>query len=257
MFSRRALLACAPLAATAAGSSASAEAAKRRFVLVHGAWHGAFCWRPLQRHLEHLGHEVHALTLTGLAERAHLLDKRVGLSTHVRDVASFIEVEELQKVTLVGHSYGGLVITGASTLVAERIERLVYLDAFVPAVGQSGYDLMPKFAAKWQERVRTNGDGWLIRPMLDAKAMGIDDPKQATWLNRKLTPQPSLTFEEKVVYEEPTWRALPKVYLRCARYPGFGPTAERVATMGFAVRSLDCGHDAMLAAPEALASALA
>ncbi len=125
-------------------------------MLVHGAWHGGWCFRGVERLLRAAGPEVFAPTLTGLAERAHLLSRDVKLSTHVEDVARLIEVEELKDVTLLGHSYGGLVITGAGLKVAPRIAELVYLDAFVPQSGQTGFDCMSaKYGVEsWRKRRR-------------------------------------------------------------------------------------------------------
>ena len=230
---------------------------KRPFVLVHGAWHGAFCWRPVERLLRAAGHEVFSPTLTGLADRAHLLTRQVNLDTHLTDVTSLLQVEDLTDVVLVGHSYGGIVITGAGTRQAARINRLVYLDAFIPNSGQSGYDLMPKYGPKWRERVKEKGEGWLIPPMLDARSMGIDDPAQQKWLDKKLTPHPSQTFDDALTYDQAAFTRLPKTFLRCARYAGFAPFAAKAKALGFeGGKDLDCGHDAMLAAPELLAGEL-
>jgi pimeloyl-ACP methyl ester carboxylesterase len=247
---RRGALQWALAAATAAGPS-------RTFVLVHGAWHGGWCFRAVERLLRAAGHEVFAPTLTGLADRAHLMSRDVNLSTHVEDVARLIEVEELKDVTLLGHSYGGLVITGAGVKIAPRIAELIYLDAFVPQSGQSGFDCMSaKYGASWRKRMDEVGDGFKIPPMLDAKSMGITDPKRAAWVDKKLTPIPLGTFDEKLTFDEAAWNKLSRRYVRCKTYAGFGPTAERVRKLGWRVQELECGHDAMLADPEGLAQAL-
>src|SRR5690349_6349785 len=113
------------------------------FVLVHGAWHGGWCWRKLSPLLAAQGHEVFAPTLTGLGERSHLAGPEVGLAVHVQDVASLLEFEDLREVILVGHSYGGMVLAGVAGRAAERLSQLVYLDAYVPRHGQSMVDLVP------------------------------------------------------------------------------------------------------------------
>ncbi|MGH8724055.1 MAG: alpha/beta fold hydrolase, partial [Burkholderiales bacterium] len=104
------------------------------FVLIHGAWHGGWCWRFVRPLLK--GHEVFAPSLTGLGERKHLVRADIGLDTHIEDVAALLEMEDLKDVVLVGHSYGGMVITGAAARAPARIQRLVYLDAFVPESGK-------------------------------------------------------------------------------------------------------------------------
>ena len=107
------------------------------FVLVHGAWHGAWCWRKVIPPLWAAGHRVFAVTLTGLGERAHLLSKAITLDTHIADVVKVIETEELLDLILVGHSYGGVVITGVANRLAQRLRHLVYVDAMVLRPGES------------------------------------------------------------------------------------------------------------------------
>lgn len=242
MLSRRELL------IAAAAAPAFAQNGSHGFVLVHGAWHGGWCWDAV---IKKLGKRAVAPTLTGLAERARELTPEVNLSTHVMDVVG--TCANFERVTLVGHSYAGLVITAALDALSEKIERLVYLDAFLPANGQTGFDLMKKeYGQHWREKAKSGA----VPPMLSAKAMGIDDPKLAREVDAKLTPHPIATFESKVQFDEATWKRVKKTYIRCARYAGFGPTAQRAKTLGLDVRELDCGHDAMLAAPEALSRLL-
>ena len=112
------------------------------FVLVHGAWHGGWCWVRVARILRDAGHEVFTPTLTGLGERVHLASADISLDTHVADVLGVLESEELEDVVLCGHSYGGMVVTGVAAQAAKRIDTLVYLDAFVPEDGQSVFELM-------------------------------------------------------------------------------------------------------------------
>jgi pimeloyl-ACP methyl ester carboxylesterase len=113
------------------------------FVLVHGAWHGSWCWKRVRKALQAEGHDVFTPTLTGIAERSHLISPQVDLDTHIADVVNLIRWEELTDVVLCGHSYGGCVITGAADRVAERIKALVYLDAFILGDGQGLHDILP------------------------------------------------------------------------------------------------------------------
>ena len=134
------------------------------FVLVHEAWHGAWCWRKITPLLRGQGHEVFTPTLTGLGERSHLANPLIGLETHIRDVVNVLTYEDLSEVILVGHSNGGTLITAVADRVSERLAHLVYLDAFVPEDGQATIDLttinFPREA--WEARVRTEGYGWLV-----------------------------------------------------------------------------------------------
>ena len=110
------------------------------FVLVHGAWAGSWVWKKIIPLLRAAGHDVYATTATGLGDRVHLAGPAVDLDTHITDVVNLLEFEELTEVTLVGWSYGGMIITGVAERVPERLAGLVYLDAFVPADGENSYD---------------------------------------------------------------------------------------------------------------------
>src|SRR4029450_13175141 len=135
------------------------------YLLVHGGWVGGWIWNRVAPILRKAGHDVFTPTLTGLGERAHLANPDIDLATHIQDVVSVLEFEDLKRVVLVGHSYGGMVITGVAERTAERLNHLVYLDAFVPRDGQSVADLVsPELAASFEEGVRLSGDGWRIPP---------------------------------------------------------------------------------------------
>ena len=147
-------------------------AACKTFVLVHGAWHGGWCWAKLARLLRDAGHEVYTPTLTGLGERAHLARPEVDLETHIQDVVAVLEAEELRQVTLVGHSYGGMVISGVAARTSGRIGHLVYLDAFVPEAGKSLLDYVGERAAAMREAAAAHGEGWKL-PSLAPEALGV------------------------------------------------------------------------------------
>ena len=134
------------------------------YVLVHGAWHGGWCWAKVARLLRDAGHEVYTPTLTGLGERAHLARPDIDLDTHIQDVVAVLEAEELRQVTLVGHSYGGMVISGAAARTSGRIGHLVYLDAFVPEAGKCLLDYVGERAAAMREAAATQGEGWTLPP---------------------------------------------------------------------------------------------
>src|SRR6185503_6907758 len=131
------------------------------FVLVHGAWHGGWCWRRVARRLRAAGCEVHTPTLTGLGDRAHLLSPQVGLDTHIDDVVRLVDVEGAADVILVGHSYAGLVISGVADQRPKNVRLRVYLDAFLPEDGDRGIDLLPAhIAGHYRESVAGPGLGW-------------------------------------------------------------------------------------------------
>ena len=136
------------------------------FVLVHGAWHGSWCWKRVRRALQARGHEVFTPTLTGVGERSHLLAPQVDLDTHINDVVNCVKWEELSDVVLCGHSYGGCVIRGAADRIADRIGALVYLDAFVPETGRSLHDTLPQKTRDGQvDLAKAAGEGWKLPPI--------------------------------------------------------------------------------------------
>src|SRR5882762_7076962 len=123
---------------------ASAQTTPRTFVLVHGSWHGGWCWRRVADRLEKQGHKVFAPTLTGLGERAHLISAQVDINTHVTDIISVIKFESLDNIVLVGHSYAGLIITGVAEQIGSAISSIIYLDAFLPDDGDTLVGLSPE-----------------------------------------------------------------------------------------------------------------
>jgi pimeloyl-ACP methyl ester carboxylesterase len=136
------------------------------YVLVHGGWHGSWCWKRVRKALQLQGHEVFTPTLTGLGERSHLLSPHVNLDTHIEDVVNLIKWEELSDVVLCGHSYSGCVISGVADRVSNRIGALIYLDAFVLRDGQSLLDTMPSYQIEMHlEAARRTGDGWKVPPI--------------------------------------------------------------------------------------------
>jgi pimeloyl-ACP methyl ester carboxylesterase len=165
------------------------------FVLVHGAWHGSWCWKRVRSALSARGHEVFTPPLTGLADRVHLLSPQVDLETHITDVVNLIRAEELEGVVLCGHSYAGAVISGVADRVADQIGALVYLDAFVLENGQSLHDTFPpQFRDMQLEAARQAGDGWKIPPP-PAEAF-ILTVKDRDWVNRRCTAQPLATHQQ-------------------------------------------------------------
>jgi pimeloyl-ACP methyl ester carboxylesterase len=136
------------------------------FVLVHGAWHGSWCWKRVRKHLQAEGHEVFTPTLTGVGERSHFISPQITLDTHVADIVNLLRWEELTDVVLCGHSYAGCVITGVADRVPERLRALVYLDAFILENGQSLHDVLPREVAEDQVRgAAETGDGWRVPPI--------------------------------------------------------------------------------------------
>ena len=226
------------------------------FVLVHGAWHGGWCWLRVARLLRDAAHEVYTPTLTGLGERAHLARPEVDLETHVHDVVGVLEAEELRNVVLVGHSYAGMVITGVAARAANRLSHLVYLDAFVPEPGKSVLDYAGPRADAMRESARAQGDGWRIPP-LPPERFGVTSQRDREWLQRRLVPQPLKAFEQPLAAGGAD--RLKRMYVYCSS-PAMGPFdqfAERLREdRKWQYHELKTGHDAMLTAPGDVAKLL-
>jgi pimeloyl-ACP methyl ester carboxylesterase len=223
-----------------------------RFVLVHGAHHGGWCWRRVAGLLRERRHDVFTPTLTGLGERSHLLTPDVGLSTMTADVVAVLEAEELDDVVLVGHSFGALPVLGAADREARRIRRIVLLDGLVVDAGSCAFDALPdELVARRTSDARRRGDGIAIPPPPDVSVFAVTGP-DAAWVGRRLTPQPLRSYQEPLGLERPLGNGLPVTYLHCVapRYEAIASSLGVVARAGFGCREIETGHDAMITAPE-------
>jgi len=228
------------------------------FVVVHGAWGGGWSWRRTVAPLLQLaGHEAFTPTLTGLGERAHLAGPRVDLETHIQDVLGLLEFEDLRDVILVGHSYGGMVITGVADRAGERLKQLVYLDAMVPQDGQALADLIgPNARAEMEARARDVGQGWQLPP----GPMAADTPEAMKgFAGPRRRPQPLLTFTQPIHLTDGGALDLPRLYVLCT-VPG-GETFMRIAAglrddPAWRVEEFATGHNLNYTMPRELADLL-
>jgi pimeloyl-ACP methyl ester carboxylesterase len=230
------------------------------FVVVHGAWSGAHAWRWVRPLLRAAGHEVFTPALTGLGERAHLADPRTDLDTHIQDVAAVLHYEDLRDVVLVGHSYGGMVVTGVADRVGHRLAQVVHLDADVPLDGQSEFDLLPpEEAAGYERAARARGDGWLVPPPFpDPLPPGT--PAVVAWAVERMVPHPLRTLTQPLRLAHPEGAGLPRTYVHCTEGTEGQPVpayVERVSgDPDWRVITLHAGHSAHVTAPDAVAGTL-
>lgn len=228
------------------------------FVLVHGAWHGGWCWARVVPLLRAKGHQVFCPTLTGLGERAHLLSRQVTMTTHIDDIVGVLEAEELSGVVLVGHSYGGIVITGVAARAKARIRQLVYLDSAVVEDGEAWSTAhTPQVQA--DRRKLAEPSGGVSMPVPKAEVFGLTDPGDLEWVQRRMTPQPFAPYDQKLHWGGPVGNGLPKVYVDCTdpAYAGLNPVKERLrGKPGWPFLELKTGHDAMVSAPRETAQLL-
>jgi len=228
------------------------------FVLVHGAWHGGWCWVRAARSLRAAGHEAYTPTLTGLGDRVHLMSRSVNLDTHIDDIVNVFEAEELSDVVLCGHSYGGMVITGVADRVSGRIRSLVYLDAFVPEDGQGAIDFQPpERAAMFLEQAREKGGGWLVPPVPAAR-FKVNEADQA-WVDRRCVPHPLACITQKIRLGGAYKTVKRRIFIKAGAYvpSPFDRHFERIQRdPSWKAHSLPCGHDVMVDMPDELAKLL-
>ena len=235
------------------------------FLLVHGAWHGAWCWRAVSAALVRAGHRAHAVTLTGLGERAHLLHADIDLQTHTTDVQNAIEAEELQDVILVGHSYAGMLVTAVADRGPQHLSHLVYLDAVVPKPGES-WSSTHAAGTRQQRMDAARASPQFAFPPPDPSVFGLAGPDY-DWVRRRQTPHPGHTYEAVLDFDPQRVARIPRTFINC--------TAPALATIdairprvtsatfwdgawlpGSRVVEMKTGHDPMISQPEELARLL-
>jgi pimeloyl-ACP methyl ester carboxylesterase len=228
---------------------------QRDCVLVHGAWHGGWHWEDIVPRLHAAGLRAHAPTLTGLAERAGEATPETGIAAHVEDVVRVIEQEDLRDVTLVGHSYGGMIVTGVASRCQERLKTVVYLDAFVPRDGQSAGDLLgEEFVAGAHAAAEAAGTPSLLPPLFTVEQATGWTGARAEAHAARLTPQPIATMTDTVVAPK-RWSA-ERLFVYCNALPlGIVETHAEAARASDEWRyaEMPCPHDAVRTMPAAVA----
>ena len=226
------------------------------FVLVHGAWHGGWAWRRVADRLRAGGHIVFTPTLTGLCERAHLLHPGIDASLHIADVLNVIRCERADDIVLVGHSYGGCVISGVAEALPDAIRSIVFLDAFIPDNGDSTLDLVQPAV---QEVIRAAlARGETTVPVRDAAAFKVNE-KDRAWVDSLATPQPIGSMTEKLTLTGARERIAKKAYIRASGYPNVSfekAYARAKADPSWRTYEVPCGHDVMIDAPDRLTEIL-
>jgi pimeloyl-ACP methyl ester carboxylesterase len=227
------------------------------FVLVHGAWGGAWMWKRVLPGLWRAGHRAFAVSLTGVGERRHLLSPAITLGTHIDDVLGVLEAEELQQAVLVGHSYSGMVITGVADRLADagRLRRLVYLDAVVPRPGESwSSGHTPETQAARRGAIAESG----VIPPADPALFGLTGEDHA-WVLRRQTPQPGALYDAALAFDPVRTTRWPRSFIDCTSpaLATIAPMRQRVrAEPGWHIDEIATGHLPMVSAPQALLQAL-
>ena len=253
---RRGVLASAAAGAGAAtlGATPALAQSRKTFVLVHGAWHGGWCWRRVAALLEKKGHKVFAPTLTGVGERSHLMSKDINLDTHITDIVNLLKWEDLRDICLVVHSYGGWPGSGAIEHTLDRISSIVWLDAFKPEDGQRGFDFASEFSRKALLEAVARGEAG--RPAPKAEAFFVNE-KDRAWVDSKMTSQPNGVALQPIKLTGAREKVAKKTYIRAVKYPQ--PAFDKALAECKADKSWRTfeapasGHDVMVDAPDWLA----
>jgi pimeloyl-ACP methyl ester carboxylesterase len=229
----------------------------KTFVLVHGAWHGGWCWNKVAAILRRRGYAVFTPTQTGLGERAHLISKTITLDTFIEDVVNVFKFEDIGDAILVGHSFAGSVISGVADRIRSKVRRLVYIDSLMLTNGQRPFDLLSADVVA-ARRKQAEPSGGVSIPAPAASAFGIGDPALQAWVERRLTPHPLSTYASPLNLSNKVGNGLPATYIPCVD-PVYSParqSAELARNWGMTVKEISTGHDAMVTAPELLADML-
>jgi len=243
---------------SAAETNAPPPPPAKTFVLVHGACHGGWCWRRVADRLASKGHKVFAPTLTGLGERSHLLSRDIHLATHVADIVNVIRWEGLTEIVLVGHSYGGVIISGVAEEVPSSIASIVFLDALVPANGTTSIAGTTSAAVRAEISAATARGELAFKPP-PAAVFRVNE-KDRAWVDAMMTPQPVATMTDTIALMGARDRIARKAYIRAPNYPH--PAFDKAYAACKADKSwrtfetTAAGHDVMIDAPDWLTSIL-
>lgn len=226
---------------------------RQTFVLVHGSWHGGWCWRDVAAILEASGHRVFNPTLTGLGERSHLMSATINLDTHIADVVDLFRQEQIERAVLCGHSYGGWVISGALEAIDSQVSAAVFLDAHVPKDGERAVE---------KSHLRADIEAALASGRISSDPPGAAwlrvKPERRDWVNALLTPQPIGVSLQPIRLTGARERIARKAYIRARGFPSqtFDDYRDEAEANGWRIYDLNCGHDVMVDEPEQLAEIL-
>jgi alpha-beta hydrolase superfamily lysophospholipase len=229
---------------------------RRTFVLVHGTSHGGWVWRRVADMLQARGHKVYTPTLTGLADRSHLISAAINLDTHIADVVNLIKWEDLADVCLLGHSSGGVIVSGAIEHVLPQVSSIVFLDAFMPENGQKGLDWNSSHARSAIEAAVKAGE--VSRPPVKSALYNANENDRA-WLDAKATPQPIGTALQPMTLTGARDCVARKTYIRATGYPHpiFDRNYARTkADPSWRTYEVPCGHVVQTDMPERLVEIL-
>ncbi|WP_082209741.1 alpha/beta fold hydrolase [Fischerella sp. PCC 9605] len=237
---------------------AASQNKRATFVLVHGAWHGGWCWKKVKHLLQAVGHNVYTPSLMGMGEHVNMLSPQIDLNTHIQNIVALLEYEDLRDVILIGHSYAGMLITGVAEKVRPRLAQLVYLDAFLPENGKSLMEYWNN--PNVDVLVQTQGDGWRV-PWTDElftlEDFGVVDPVDLAWMTPRMGDHPYKTFTQAVQFSQKSVTSLQRTYIQTSEIPFLIEAGQRAKKQGFRYYELlSAQHNAMVTQPQELTEIL-
>ncbi|WP_051621219.1 alpha/beta hydrolase [Leeuwenhoekiella sp. MAR_2009_132] len=222
------------------------------FVLIHGAWHGGWCWKDVKENLIKENFATYTPSLSGMGENRHNLNDSISLKTHILDIISLIVMEDLENVVLVGHSYAGSVITGVADSIPERLNKLIFLDAMLVHDGESPITSEPRSEQLKKKKIFDKKEHF---DPISSTYFGVSDIEKVEWVNARLTPQPYMTFGQPLQLQHAFGNGLPMVYIAC-KNPQLSVLKDRSDKLknepGWKYLTLNTGHDAMITMPNEL-----
>ncbi len=231
------------------------------FILIHGSWHNGSAWYKVEHLLKQRGATVYTPTLTGMESFQHPASEDIGLTIHIQDIVHLIQENKLENVILVGHSYSGLILAGVAELIPDKVDKLVYLDAFIPEDNQSLFDLMSQETIDGMRSSLVNAEGkskqdgaeevWLLPPG-EPQAYGVVVPEDVAWLQKHMVYTPVLTFEEPVTVKNPAAQDIARYFIRCTEFNFLAPYEHKAKQAGWPVFQIKSAHDAMIIKPNEL-----
>jgi len=244
-------------------SRALGQTTPKTFVLAHGAWHGGWCWKRVADRLRTKGHSVYTPSYTGMGDRVHLLNKEITINTFVEDLVQVIQSEELTEVVLVGHSFGGVPISGVADRIPDRIARLIYLDALVLESGKHAFSNFPPAEAETRIKAAEKATNGLAVPvpeqLLAMLGLGKQGDPDYDWAQRRLSPHPLRTFITALTLHAPVGNNLPRTYVHCTQpsLPVLEDSRRLVRSWeGWQWVDLAAPHDSMITHPDAVVGLL-
>ena len=254
---RTTLLGGTGVAALASTPTLAQASGRKTFLLIHGAYHGGWCWRLVTDIIEQNGHKVYAPSLTGNGDRVHLLSKDIELDTQISDIVNLVTWEDLKDICLVAHSFGGWPASGALERIHDRVASIVWVDAFKPKNGEKALDYISEFSRKALEAAVARGEPGRNPP--PAKTYSINE-KHYAWIDSRLTPQPNGVALQPIKLSGKLDGIAKKTYVRVPKYrqAGFDKAlgeCQADKTWQTFVNA-NSGHDVMIDQPEWLAGLL-